>query len=346
MKLIKKDIKSMIYEELIDWAIKNGHKKFRAEQIFSWLHKQNVESFGQMKNISNQIIDQLQGEFYVNRIKIKKRLVSSMDNTVKYLYALEDGECVESVVMEYVFGKTVCISSQVGCKMGCGFCASGKSGFVRNLTASEMLDQFYVSQKNLDCNISNVVIMGIGEPLDNYDNFIRFFKNISHPKGRNLGFRHITISTCGLVDKIDMLADEMIPINLSISLHAPNDSIRKKIMPIAKKWSVNQLINICRKYAKKTNRRVTFEYACIDNLNTSPKHAVELSKLLKGMLCHVNLIPINPISERSFRPAKSEKLYKFSEILRGQGISVTIRRTLGQDINASCGQLRRNSLNV
>ena len=346
IKLIKKDIKSMLFEELIDWAQKNEHKKFRAEQIFSWLHRQNVESFFEMKNISRQIIDQLKGEFYINRIKIKKRLVSSMDNTVKYLYELEDGEFVESVVMEYVFGKTVCISSQVGCKMGCLFCASCKSGYIRNLTAAEMLDQFYSCQKDLGCEIGNVVIMGIGEPLDNYDNFIRFFKNISHPKGRNLGFRHITISTCGLVDKIQMLAGERIPVNLSVSLHAPNDKIRKKIMPIAKKWSVDQLIDICKKYVKMTNRRVTFQYACIDGVNTSTKHAVELSKLLKGMICHVNLIPINPIPERSFRPAPSAKIYRFSEILRDQGISVTIRRTLGQDINASCGQLRRNSLDV
>ena len=346
IKLAKKDIKSISYEELSDWIQKNNYKKFRADQIFSWLHEKNVVSFGQMKNVSKQIIQQLNTEFYINNIKIQKKLVSSIDDTVKYLCMLEDGECIESVVMEYAFGKTICISSQVGCKMGCSFCASGKAGYIRNLTTSEMLDQLYISQRDLNCSIGNIVLMGIGEPLDNYDNFIKFVKNVSNPKGRNLGIRHITVSTCGLVDKIDRLANENIPINLSISLHAPNDMIRKSIMPIAKKWSIDQLIGACRRYIEKTNRRITFEYACIDSVNVLDKHAIELAGRLKGMLCHVNLIPANPISEESFKETENIQLNRFFDILKNKRIPVTIRRTLGQDINASCGQLRGNYLDV
>ncbi len=344
--MTKRDIKSISYGELSRWIQENNYKKFRTDQIFSWVHEKNVVSFDQMKNVSKQIIQQMDSEFYINSIKIQKKLVSSLDNTVKYLYMLEDGECIESVVMEYAFGRTICISSQVGCKMGCSFCASGKSGFIRNLTTSEMLDQLYVSQKDLDCKIGNIVLMGIGEPLDNYDNFIQFVKNVSNPKGRNLGLRHITVSTCGLVDKINRLADENISINLSISLHASNDAIRKSIMPVARKWSIGQLMDACRRYIKKTNRRITFEYACIDRVNVLDKHALELAELLKGMLCHVNLIPINPISEESFKAVENVQLRRFFDILKNKRIPVTIRRTLGQDVNASCGQLRRNSLEV
>lgn len=346
IKLIKKDIRSISYEELSNWVAENNYEKFRTDQIFSWLHEKNVVSFDQMKNISKQIIQQMNDEFYINSIKIQKKLVSSLDNTVKYLYMLQDGECIESVVMEYAFGKTICISSQVGCKMGCSFCASGKAGFVRNLTASEMLDQLYASQKDLNCKIGNVVLMGIGEPLDNYDNFIKFVRNVSNSKGRNLGLRHITVSTCGLVDKINKLADENVSINLSISLHAPNDVIRKTIMPIAKIWSIDKLMSACRRYIKKTHRRITFEYACIDKVNVLDKHAIELAERLKGMLCHVNLIPINPISEESFKAVENVQLHRFLNILQKKRIPVTIRRTLGQDVNASCGQLRRNSLDV
>ena len=344
--MTKKDIKSISYDELSNWIQENNYKKFRTDQIFSWLHEKNVVSFDQMKNVSKQIIQQMDSEFYINSIKIKKKLVSSLDNTVKYLYMLEDGECIESVVMEYAFGRTICISSQVGCKMGCSFCASGKSGFIRNLTTSEMLDQLYVAQRDLDCKIGNIVLMGIGEPLDNYDNFIQFVKNVSNPKGRNLGLRHITVSTCGLVDKINRLADENISINLSISLHASNDLIRKSIMPVANKWSIDQLMDACHRYIEKTNRRITFEYACIDKVNVLDKHAVELAERLKGMLCHVNLIPVNPISEETFKVAENVQLRRFFDILKNKRIPVTIRRTLGQDVNASCGQLRRNSLDV
>lgn len=344
--MTKKDIKSISYDELSNWIQENNYKKFRTDQIFSWLHEKNIVSFDQMKNVSKQIIQQMGSEFYINSIKIKKKLVSSLDNTVKYLYMLEDGECIESVVMEYAFGRTICISSQVGCKMGCSFCASGKSGFIRNLTTSEMLDQLYVAQRDLDCKIGNIVLMGIGEPLDNYDNFIQFVKNVSNPKGRNLGLRHITVSTCGLVDKINRLADESISINLSISLHASNDLIRKSIMPVANKWSIDQLMDACHRYIEKTNRRITFEYACIDKVNVLDKHAVELAERLKGMLCHVNLIPVNPISEETFKAAENVQLRRFFDILKNRRIPVTIRRTLGQDVNASCGQLRRNSLDV
>lgn len=346
IKLTKKDIKSISYEKLGNWVQKNNYKKFRTDQIFSWLHKKNVVSFDQMKNVSKQIIQQLDNEFYINNIKIQKKLVSSIDDTVKYLYTLEDGECIESVVMEYAFGKTICISSQVGCKMGCSFCASGKSGYIRDLTTSEMLDQLYVSQQDLNCSIGNIVLMGIGEPLDNYNNFIQFVKNVSNPEGRNLGLRHITVSTCGLVDKIDKLADENISINLSISLHAPNDMIRRAIMPVAKKWNIDQLIDACRRYIEKTHRRITFEYACIDKVNVLDEHAIELAECLKGMLCHVNLIPINPISEESFKAVKDAGLRRFFDILKNKRIPVTIRRTLGQDVNASCGQLRGNYVEV
>lgn len=344
--MTKKDIKSISYEELSNWIKENNYKKFRTDQIFSWLHKKNVSSFDQMKNVSKQIIQQLNTEFYINNIKIQKKLVSSVDGTVKYLYMLEDGECIESVVMEYAFGRTICISSQVGCKMGCSFCASGKSGYVRNLTTSEMLDQLYVSQQDLNCNIGNIVLMGIGEPLDNYDNFIKFVKNVSSPRGRNLGLRHITVSTCGLVDRIDRLADENISINLSISLHAPNDMIRRSIMPVARKWNIDRLLSACRRYTEKTHRRITFEYACIDKVNVLDEHAVELAERLKGLLCHVNLIPVNPISEESFSVVEDVRLRRFFDILKNKRIPVTIRRTLGQDVNASCGQLRGNYLDV
>lgn len=334
------DIKSMTIEELNNILIELKQQKFRSIQIFDWLHVKKVESFEEMSNISKPLIQVLRESCSITTLEIERKLVSEIDGTVKYLFKLDDGELVETVLMRYKHGNSVCISTQVGCKMGCSFCASTKAGFVRNLTPSEILEQIYKVSKDTGERVSNVVLMGIGEPLDNYDNVIRFLELLSCEKGHNLSLRHVSLSTCGVVDKIKELAKLRLGLTLSISLHAPNDDIRSASMPINNRWQIDELIDVCREYAEKTGRRVSFEYALIKGVNDTPKCADELASRIKGMLCHVNLIPVNEINETDYKKSSKQDILQFQDRLIKKGINATIRRTLGTDINAACGQLR------
>lgn len=341
----KKDILSFNLQELKAFFEEIKEPKFRAEQLFRWLHVARVKNFSEMSNLSAQLQERLNREFYITSLKIKKRLVSGIDNTVKYLYELPDGEYIESVLMRYHHGNSLCISTQVGCKMGCQFCASTIAGFVRNLTPSEILDQIYAAEQDTGEAISTIVLMGIGEPLDNFDHLLRFLELLSDPNGYHMSLRHVTLSTCGLVDRIAKLAERKLGLTLTVSLHAPNDEIRSASMPISKKWSMDQLLAECKKYADTTGRRVSFEYALIREVNDKEEHALELASRLKGMLCHVNLIPVNEVSERKdrYQTATAQHIHRFQKILQIQGINTTVRRTLGSDINAACGQLRREA---
>ena len=316
-----------------------SERKFRAKQVYQWLVK-SVNNFDNMKNIPRAFRNILKEKYFIPHLKIKKKRISS-DGTIKYLFELFDGELIESVLMKYKHGYSICISTQAGCKMGCAFCATGKNGFKRNLSSSEILSQIEIAQKDANIKISNIVLMEMGEPLDNYDNVIKFLKLVSSKDNLNIGMRHISLPTCGLVDKIYKLSQERFQLTLSVSLHAPNDEIRNKIMKINNKWNVSDLITACKKYIAKTGRRISFEYTMIKNLNDTPKCAMELSKILKGMLCHVNLIPLNDCSfNEQFRKNSANRMYKFKDILEKEGINVTIRRTLGKDIEAACGQLK------
>ena len=339
----KIDIKSMYLEELEALMKDMGEPKFRAGQIFDWL-QQGVDNFDEMSNIPSKLRVKLQEGYYIVTTSIKKRLESDIDNTVKYLYELHDGELVESVLMKYNHGYSVCVSTQVGCRMGCSFCASGLNGLKRNLTASEILAQITTAQRDNGIRISNVVLMGMGEPMDNLDNVIRFLKLVSHEKGLNIGLRHISVSTSGVVSGIYRLMEENFPITLSISLHAPNDQIRDSMMKVNKRWNIATLIKACKDYINKTGRRISFEYAVVDGVNDSDANAKELAKLLKGMLCHLNLIPVNPVKENSYKKPDRKKIEHFCKLMNDLGINTTIRRTLGSDINASCGQLRGKAL--
>ncbi len=342
---MKKDIKSMSLTELKDEMLSIGEKSFKATQIYSWLHKQGAESFDEMTNISKDLRENLKKNYDIYNCSIEKKLVSVYDDTVKYLYRLNDGELIESVVMKYKYGYTICVSSQVGCKMGCKFCASGIAGFIRNLTPSEILSQIYKAQKDLGIRISHIVMMGVGEPLDNYDNIIKFLSLVSDENGINIGMRNISLSTCGVVTGIYKLMEEKLQLTLSISLHAPNDEIRSRTMPVNDRWNIDELLNACKDYIKVTNRRISFEYAMISGVNDSDECARELASKLKGMLCHVNLIPVNSVKERSYRKSSKDRMEAFIRILAKYGINATVRRTLGSDINASCGQLRRGEKN-
>lgn len=334
------DLKDFEYESLTDYLISIGEKKFRTEQIFSWLHK-GVTSYDEMTNISTATREKLKETTYVSTLEIREKYVSAIDGTVKYLFELPDGNCIESVVMRYHHGLTICISSQVGCRMGCRFCASTIGGLYRNLTAGEILNQVIFAQKDLGERISNIVLMGIGEPLDNFENVITFLHNVNHEKGLNIGYRHITLSTCGVVPKIYELAECDMPITLTISLHAPNDKIRNEIMPVSHKYSMEELIEACRAYVKRTGRRISFEYSLIKGVNDSEKDAHELARLIKKLHAHVNLIPVNKVEERNYRKGTREEIENFQRALISDGINVTIRRELGSDIFASCGQLRK-----
>lgn len=338
---MKKDIKSMSIEELKEEIVALGEKSFKAGQIYSWLHKHTVDSFNEMTNISKDLREKLEKNYDIYSCTIEKKLVSVYDGTVKYLFKLYDGELIESVVMKYKYGYTICVSSQVGCKMGCNFCASGIAGFIRNLAPSEILSQLYVAQKDLNVRISHIVMMGVGEPLDNFDNVMKFLKMISDENGQNIGMRNISLSTCGVVSGIYELMKKKLQLTLSVSLHAPNDEIRNRTMPVNSKWNVDTLIKACRDYTKETSRRISFEYAMISGVNDSDDCAKELANKLKGMLCHVNLIPVNSVKERDYRKSKQDRIDSFIKILERYGINATVRRTLGSDINASCGQLRR-----
>ena len=336
----KIDIKSMLPEELSSFLTELGQPKFRAGQIFKWLHL-GVKDFDEMTDIPVTLRNILREKTYIAGVEIARRLVSKIDGTVKYLYRLCDGEYVESVLMKYEHGYTVCISTQVGCRMGCSFCASGLNGLKRNLTASEMLSQLTEAQRDNGIRVSNVVMMGMGEPLDNFDNSIRFLKLVSNEKGMNIGLRHISLSTSGVVSGIKRLKEYNFPITLSISLHAPFDDMRSSIMRVNKKWNIKELLDACKEYQKQTTRRISFEYALIEGVNDSNECAERLSEILKGIMCHINLIPANPVKENSFKKPDRNKILHFQKILIGKGLNATVRRTLGADIEASCGQLRR-----
>lgn len=317
--------------------------KFRAKQIYDWLYK-NVTDFDNMRNIPADLKAFLKSSSYISVANIEKKLVSRYDKTVKYLFSFNDGECVESVVMSYKHGYSICISTQVGCKMGCTFCATGKSGFSRSLVPSEMLGQIEAAQRDLNIRISNIVLMGMGEPLDNFDNVVKFLRLVSSDNGLNIGMRHITLSTCGIVPKIYELAKLHLGITLSVSLHAPNDEIRQRTMPIARKYSIEELLKACSDYFKTTGRRVTFEYSMISGVNDSDENARELAKRLEGTQSHVNLIPVNTVEGTGYLKSNIKRQQAFINILAAKNIGATVRRTLGSDINASCGQLKRKHI--
>ncbi len=340
----KTDIASLTLSELQEKVQELNLPKFRAKQIYNWLHKKNVTSFEEMTNISKDLIAKLNDNFVIFSCTIEKKLVSVYDDTVKYLYCLPDGEYLECVVMNYKYGHTICVSTQVGCKMGCAFCASGIGGFKRHLRPSEILSQIYTAQRDLGLRISRIVLMGMGEPLDNYDNVMRFLELVSDENGLNIGMRHISLSTSGIVPRIYDLLETKPQLTLSVSLHAPNNEIRSQIMPVNKSWDIDELLKVCKIYGEKTSRRISFEYAMMKGINDSPECAAQLSKRLKGILCHVNLIPANEVKEKNHVRSDDLSINKFKEILEKNGLTVTVRRTLGSDINASCGQLRRDKI--
>lgn len=337
------DLKDLEYNELEAFLKELKEPRFRVKQIFQWLHR-GAESFDEMTNLSKLTREKLSRTSFVSTLRIREKYVSKLDGTVKYLFELADGNCIESVVMRYKHGITICISSQVGCRMGCGFCASAIGGLYRNLTAGEILNQVIFAQKDMGERISNIVMMGIGEPLDNYGNVIKFLHNVNHSEGICIGYRHISLSTCGVVDKIEALAEENLPITLSVSLHAPDNSARNAIMPVNKKYPVEVLIDACKRYIRKTGRRISFEYALISGVNDSRRDAEALARLLEGMLCHINLIPVNKVEEREFQKGSAEEIRRFQQYLIQLGQNATLRRELGSDISASCGQLRKKVL--
>ncbi len=334
------DIKSMFPDELKKYVKEMGMPEFRAKQIFKWLHEKRVLSADEMTNLPKDLREVV-GKSLTKGLEEEKRQVSKKDGTVKFLFKLHDGQMIESVFMPYKHGNSICISSQAGCRMGCSFCASTIGGLVRNLTASEMLEQVYSAMRITGEKISNVVVMGTGEPLDNYDNLIRFIKLITDKEGFNLSMRNITVSSCGLVPQIYALADEGLTITFALSLHAPNDEKRRKLMPVANRYTIRETLDACKYYFNKTGRRVTLEYALVSGENDGEIQAEELAKLIKGYGFHVNLIPVNPINERNFQRSDKNSVEKFKSTLENYRINVTIRRGMGSDIDAACGQLRR-----
>lgn len=341
-----KKIDDLSFEELEKALVEIGEPKFKAKQIFDWTHNKTVDDFEGMRNISKKTKEELGKIFDFTKASIELKLESKQDETKKYVIMFEDGNVVESVFLKYKFGNTACISSEVGCKMGCLFCASTKNGYVRSLTSAEMLKQIYLIQKDTGEKISNVVIMGSGEPLDNYDNVLKFIRLINDERGQNISMRKITLSTCGIVPRIYNLADEEIPITLAISLHAPTQEKREQILPVAKEYKLAELLKACDYYAEKTGRRLTFEYIMIKGFNDSPEDADTLSGLLKNKLANVNLIPCNYVKEAGIRPSENTDIERFKNLLSDKGINATVRRELGSDINAACGQLRNNFLKM
>ena len=340
----KTDIRSLTYEELSEKLSELNLPKFRTAQVYSWLYEKGVTSFDEMTNLSKDLRAVLSDNFEIKNCRIDLKQVSKLDGTVKYLYELDEGEFVECVVMKYKYGYSVCISTQLGCKMGCKFCASAIGGFKRHLTPSEMLSEIYTAQKDLSIKISHIVLMGTGEPLDNFDNVLRFLEFVTDEKGLNISIRHISLSTCGIVPKIYELADRQLGLTLSVSLHAPNNELRSNTMPVNDKWSIEELLKACRYYTDKTSRRISFEYAMIKGVNDSESCAKELAKRLKGMLCHINLIPVNNVRENAYLKSDNKSMKTFIDILEKNGLTVTVRRTLGSDIDASCGQLRAKKI--
>ena len=337
---MKKDILSLLPGEIEEELAALGEPKYRAGQIFTWLHK-GARSFAEMSNLSKELREKLEERFFLYKPEVLKKQVSQIDGTIKYLWQLRDGNAVETVVMQYKHGNTVCVSSQVGCRQGCAFCASTIGGLVRGLEPSEILDEVLFSQLDSGLPISNIVLMGIGEPLDNFDNVMRFLELVNHPKGMNIGMRHISLSTCGLIERFADLAERDLQLTLSVSLHAPDDETRSKLMPANRGRGVEALMEACRKYYDKTGRRISFEYAMIDGVNDTERHARLLAREAKSLAAHVNLIPLNHVEERQFRPSTQGHMKAFIRILEDEGVNVTVRRRLGSDVDASCGQLRR-----
>ena len=336
----KKDIRSLSLLELEKDFEDLGEKKFRAKQVYKWL-RGSAESFEEMSDISKALREKLSEIYFIPTVKIVKRLKSRLDETVKYLYELHDGERIESVLMKYNHGYTVCISTQVGCRMGCSFCASGLEGLFRNLYPSEMLAQVEMAAKDNGIRVSNIVLMGMGEPLDNFHNVKKFLEMVSDQLGLGIGYRHISLSTSGVVTGIYELAKLNLPITLSISLHAPFDELRSEMMKVNRRWNIEELINACKDYQKITGRRISFEYAMIKGKNDTEACAIRLAQILKGVMCHINLIPVNPVKENDYEKSDRNALMKFAKRLNELGLNTTVRRTLGGDIDASCGQLRR-----
>lgn len=336
----KLDIKSMLPEELENAFLEMGEKKFRAKQVFSWLTR-GVTDFGEMTDLSKALRQKLEERFYITALYELERHASEIDGTIKFLWQLPDGNAVETVVMSYKYGNSVCISSQVGCRQGCAFCASTIGGLVRNLEPSEMLEEVIRSEIVSGKQISNIVLMGIGEPLDNFDNVMKFLQLINHHEGRNIGMRHISLSTCGITEKFDKLSEYNLQLTLSVSLHAPDDETRSRIMPANRGRGVDSLMEHCDRYFRRTGRRISFEYAMIAGVNDTPYHAELLAKRVSEIGGHVNLIPLNNVEERQFRASDKETIKAFVKILENAGVNVTIRRRLGSDVDASCGQLRR-----
>lgn len=331
-------------EELEQIILAYGESKFRAKQLFEWLHKRMVWNYDEMHTLPLKLREKLKENYPIKPLRVVEKLCSEIDGTIKYLFELSDSHIIESVLMRYKHGNSVCISSQVGCRMGCKFCASTVEGRIRNLLPAEMVGQIYAISKDTNERISNIVIMGSGEPLEELDVTLRFVELINAPTGQNIGQRHITVSTCGLVPEMKALAERELQINLALSLHATTDEKRQAIMPIARKYSLEEVLDACQYFIKKTNRRVTFEYALIEGQNDKEEDARRLGSLLKGMLCHVNLIPVNQIDERDYTSSKASSIERFKGILEQYGVPTTLRRTLGADIDAACGQLRRRYL--
>lgn len=341
----KKDIRSYTFEQLQAEMLQIGEKSFRSKQIYSWLHEKLADSFEEMTNLSKALREKLEQSYEIRKVSMLERQVSAIDGTNKFLFELYDGNVVESVLMRYKHGNSVCISSQVGCRMGCRFCASTLDGLERNLTPSEMLGQIYEIQKISGERVSNIVIMGTGEPLDNYENFVTFIHMISDEHGLNISQRNITVSTCGIVPNMKRLAEENFQITLALSLHGSNQEKRKKLMPVANKYDLADVLEACDYYFNKTGRRITFEYSLVHGVNDSEEDAEELIRILKPRNCHLNLIPVNPIKERDFEKPTRQHAEKFKNKLEKTGINVTIRREMGSDIDGACGQLRRRHVN-
>lgn len=337
----KTDIKSLNFKELQEYMLSIGEKKFRAKQVYEWLHQKQVQSFVEMTNLSKDLQKKLEEQAGLTVLETVEVQVSKLDGTRKYLFRLEDGNVIESVLMKYKHGNSVCISSQVGCRMGCRFCASTLDGLVRGLTPGEMLEQIYRIGQDVGERISNVVVMGTGEPLDNYENLIKFIEMLTDENGLHISQRNLTVSTCGIVPKMRELADRELQITLALSLHASNQEKRKELMPVANKYEISEVLDACRYYFEQTGRRITFEYSLVGGVNDTEEDAKELSGLIRGMNCHVNLIPVNPVKERDYVQSNQQVILNFKNKLEKNGINVTIRREMGRDIDGACGQLRK-----
>ncbi|MCI5614004.1 MAG: 23S rRNA (adenine(2503)-C(2))-methyltransferase RlmN [Agathobacter sp.] len=346
MSCEKVDLKSLSLNQVCDFLQELGEPKFRGKQIYQWLHKKQVDSWDEMTNVSKSLREKLKENCTLTSLKKEAVQISKIDGTRKYLFLLEDGNVIESVLMRYKHGNSVCISSQVGCRMGCRFCASTLDGLVRGLRPSEMLDQIYQIGKDIGERISNVVVMGTGEPMDNYDNLLQFIHMLTDENGLNMSQRNLTVSTCGIVPRIRQLADEKLSITLALSLHASNQEKRKELMPVANSFEIHEVIDACKYYFEQTGRRVTFEYSLVGGVNDSEEDAKELSILIKGMNCHINLIPVNPIKERDYVSSNTQVVNAFKNKLEKNGINVTIRREMGRDIDGACGQLRKRYISA